>query len=80
MNISNKRRLQEIRTIRRNFWIGEGEWFESLRSLREDYGMSYDESLSFLGDSTNLDAAAKLQARLNAVPFGVSLIQPSIML
>ena len=80
MQQSSKKRLQAIRTLRRNFWIGEISWDAALLVLRNEYKMSYDESMSFLGDSTNLDPQAKLQASLVAIPFGVSLVQPSIML
>ena len=80
MNKSSKDRLQQMRWIRREFWIGNSDWENSLRSLMQEHKMSHDEACTFLGDSTNLDAAAKLQARLIAIPFGVSLVQPSIML
>lgn len=80
MQLSSKKRLQTIRTIRRNFWIGEISWDAGLSCLRNEHKMSYEESVSFLGDSTNLDPAAKLQASLIAIPFGVSLVHPSILL
>lgn len=67
-------------TIRRDFWMGLIAWNDALAILKTEYNMNMDEAQSFLGDSTNLDAAAKLQASLNVIPFGISLTQPSIML
>ena len=80
MNKSSKQRLAAMRLIRRKFWMGEVSWDDGLSELQQTHGLFREESLSFLGDSTNLDAVAKLQASLNAIPFGVSLSQPSICL
>lgn len=80
MNNTDKKRLQAMRFIRREFWIGNTDWYESLNQLKSEFNLSPEDAINFLGDSTNLDPTAKLQANLNAIPFGVSLIHPSIML
>lgn len=72
--------LQQKRFIRREFWIGNIDWYSALDMLKQEYQYNHEEAISFLGDSTNLDQAAKDLARSIAVPFGVSLIHPSIML
>ena len=80
MKAVDKKRRQAMRAIRREVWMGNADWFESLESLKDGFNMHHEDAINFLGDSTNLDPTAKLQASLNAIPFGVSLIHPSIML
>ena len=80
MTTSYIKNLRTMRWIRREFWIGNTDWYSSLDKLRTDFNMRHEDAVNFLGDSTNLDAAAKLQANLVAFPFGVSLIHPSILL
>ena len=80
MSTSYIKTQRAMRWIRREFWMGNLDWYEALATLQDDFDMRYDDAVNFLGDSTNLDSAALLQARLVAIPFGVSLIHPSIIL
>ena len=76
----NKKQLQGRRALRRAFWMGSMDWNSALFELQHTFKMHHTEAVAFLGDNTNLDPVAKTQASLIAIPFGVSLLHPSIQL